>query len=60
MTEMEREQVLFARGERRDAERKRWEIEKRIKQRNREKKKDDGDDEDSQPTNSRDKSSSPE
>ena len=60
MTEMEREQVLFARGERRDAERKRWEIEKRIKQRNREKKKDDGDDEDSQLTHSRDKSSSPE
>jgi len=60
MTEMEREQVLFARGERRDAERKRWEIEKRIKQRNREKKKDDDGDDESQPSKYRDKSSSPE
>ena len=59
MTEMEREQVLFARGERREAERKRWEIERRIKQRNKEKKPDSDDDDDS-PKRAREKSSSPE
>lgn len=56
---MEREQVLFARGERREAERKRWEIERRIKQRNKEKKPESDDDEDS-PKRAREKSSSPE